>query len=181
MANAIAYRAAREPWLKGVAYEAAGPVWRSLPRRGPRAIASWVRRQIRYARECPGVEVLQGPRATLEVGVGDCDDMAILWSALCLSLGLPAEVGGVGRWGHNPIHAIGVDPANSELLELSKDWRYTGLFRPLHFDLPRGYYCLSWDAGVDRLRLLPVGSRAELAGLEESCRIQTGRLAGLWG
>jgi len=181
LANDIAYRASWEPWLRAVAYRAAGSVWTNLPRRGPGAIARWVRRHIRYAKECPGIELLQGPRATLSVGVGDCDDLAILWSALCQSIGLPAEVGGVGRFGEYPIHAIGVDPINGALYELSKDGRYSGVGRALRFVLPQGYYCVSWEPRTGHLSVLPAGSHLDgLEELEEECRSQANMLAGLW-
>lgn len=51
------------------------------------ALASFVRRNIRYVRDVRDVETLQTPDKTLEIGAGDCDDQATLLSALLESIG----------------------------------------------------------------------------------------------
>lgn len=146
LASRIAYEAAREPWLRRIALDAVGRV-RNVPRQGPERLAKWVRRSIRYAWELPGVEVLQGPITTLQTGVGDCDDTAILWASLCLSLGLeawPAGVGVVGRWPH---HSVGLDPINGVLWDLNQDGAFTpqGRHAFLRYRLPSGYYATAFD------------------------------------
>lgn len=63
----------------------------------------WVRDNIAYVYDPPDVEWLQTPPQTLEVGCGDCDDKAILLSAMLESVGFQTQflaVGGSGPgWG----------------------------------------------------------------------------------
>lgn len=56
-----------------------------------RALHAFVRDAIRYTNDIRGVELLQTPRATLEMGVGDCDDKSTLLAALLESIGRPAR------------------------------------------------------------------------------------------
>ncbi len=51
------------------------------------ALFNWTKRNIRYVRDVRDVETLQTPRRTLEQRSGDCDDQAILLSALLESIG----------------------------------------------------------------------------------------------
>jgi len=51
------------------------------------AILDWVRRHIRYVRDPRTVEQVSTPQATLSVGTGDCDDMAVLISSLVGHIG----------------------------------------------------------------------------------------------
>lgn len=51
------------------------------------AILNWVRKNIRYVRDPVTIEQVQTPRATLESGTGDCDDMATLISAMVGHIG----------------------------------------------------------------------------------------------
>ena len=57
-----------------------------------RALFEFVRDRILFVRDIYGVETIQGPRKTLEVGAGDCDDRATLLVALARSIGIPAEL-----------------------------------------------------------------------------------------
>jgi transglutaminase-like putative cysteine protease len=52
-----------------------------------RALHAFVRDNIRYTSDIRQVELLQTPQATLEMGVGDCDDKSTLLSALLESIG----------------------------------------------------------------------------------------------
>jgi transglutaminase-like putative cysteine protease len=51
------------------------------------AILNWVRANIRYVRDPVTIEQVKTPRATVETGSGDCDDMATLIAALVGHLG----------------------------------------------------------------------------------------------
>ncbi len=64
-----------------------------------RAIQQWVKRNIRYARDINGIETLHSPQKILEIGQGDCDDQAMLVSALLESVGFTTR-----------LHAIGFSP-----------------------------------------------------------------------
>lgn len=59
-------------------------------------IHAFVRDRIRYTRDVRGVETLQTPIQTLRLGQGDCDDKAILVSALLESIGHPTRFEAVG-------------------------------------------------------------------------------------
>lgn len=61
-----------------------------------RAIHAFVRDHIRYTNDIRGVETLQTPRATLELGVGDCDDKSILTASLLEAIGRPTRFVAVG-------------------------------------------------------------------------------------
>lgn len=59
----------------------------------------WVRDSIAYVYDPPDVEWLQTPPKTLELGCGDCDDKAILLSALLESVGFQTQFLAVGGSG----------------------------------------------------------------------------------
>lgn len=70
----------------------------------------FVRDAIRYVRDPDGVEMVQSPKRTLQIGQGDCDDKATLLSALLGSIGFPTR-----------FVAIGIsDPRSIALLTRSK-------------------------------------------------------------
>lgn len=52
-----------------------------------RRIHDWVRDRVEYVRDPSGVEEVQSPIATLQIGVGDCDDMSILAASLMRAAG----------------------------------------------------------------------------------------------
>ena len=52
------------------------------------ALFAWVRKNIKYVYDQQGIEVLQYPWVTVETKAGDCDDQAMLLSALAESIGL---------------------------------------------------------------------------------------------
>lgn len=56
----------------------------------------WVKDNIRFVRDINGVETLQKPARTIELGVGDCDDHVTLLSALLESIGHPTRFVAVG-------------------------------------------------------------------------------------
>lgn len=57
-----------------------------------RALYQFVRDRIYFVRDIHGVETLQSPRYTLQVGAGDCDDRATLLVSLARSIGIPADL-----------------------------------------------------------------------------------------
>jgi hypothetical protein len=59
-------------------------------------IHQFVRDHIRYVRDVRGVETLQTPTKTLELGQGDCDDKSTLTAALLESIGHPTRFIAVG-------------------------------------------------------------------------------------
>lgn len=66
-------------------------------------ITSFVKENIKYVNDPPRAEVFQSPLRTLEWGLGDCDDFAVLTASLLLSAGLNARpvIRRVNdRWGH---------------------------------------------------------------------------------
>ena len=56
----------------------------------------WVDTEIRFVRDIHGIETLQTPEKTLELGAGDCDDHAILTASLALAIGFPVRFRAVG-------------------------------------------------------------------------------------
>ena len=61
-----------------------------------RVIHAFVRDKIRYVKDVRGVETLQTPEKTLEIGQGDCDDKSTLTAALLESIGHPTRFIAVG-------------------------------------------------------------------------------------
>jgi hypothetical protein len=51
------------------------------------AVFDWVQTNIRYGLDTNGVEVIQAPHVTLELGYGDCDDFVCLLCGLLEALG----------------------------------------------------------------------------------------------
>lgn len=60
------------------------------------ALHAFVRDHIRYVRDTRGVETVQTPPATLEIGQGDCDDKSTLLAALLESISFPTRFLAVG-------------------------------------------------------------------------------------
>ena len=61
----------------------------------------FVRDSIRYVKDIAGVETVQTPDITLEIGQGDCDDKSVLLASLLESIGHPTRFVAVGfRPGH---------------------------------------------------------------------------------
>jgi transglutaminase-like putative cysteine protease len=75
--------------------ELAGNLVRDLPQYdntgAVKALHAFVRDCVRYTGDIAGVETLQTPKATLELGVGDCDDKSLLLAALLQAVNLPAR------------------------------------------------------------------------------------------
>lgn len=63
------------------------------------ALCDWVRQNVRYALDPNDLETIQAPNITLELGYGDCDDLAILLATLCECAGHPTAFAALG-FGH---------------------------------------------------------------------------------
>lgn len=60
------------------------------------AVFSYVRDTIRYVRDIRGVETLQIPSVTMDIGAGDCDDKSTLLASLLESIGHPTRFVAIG-------------------------------------------------------------------------------------
>lgn len=60
------------------------------------SLHAFVRDRIRYLQDVNGVETVQTPAKTLEMGVGDCDDKSTLLAALLESIGHPTRFMAIG-------------------------------------------------------------------------------------
>ncbi|TCK06364.1 transglutaminase-like domain-containing protein [Phorcysia thermohydrogeniphila] len=113
-------------------------------------IAEFVRRNVKYVNDPPRTEVFQSPVRTLEYGIGDCDDFAVLTASLLRAVGLNTriKIKKVNeRWGHvvtevfNPNRGwIEVDTTKKEVFELGggvihrpKSW----YFLHMHYNRPK--------------------------------------------
>lgn len=80
--------------------EAALNIVRDLPQKDYKnevvKIHAFVRDHIRYVKDVKGVETLQYPLNTLEIGQGDCDDKSTLAASLLESIGHPTRFIAVG-------------------------------------------------------------------------------------
>lgn len=61
-----------------------------------KALHYFVQNKIRYVKDIRGIETLQTPEKTLEIGQGDCDDKSTLLAALLEVLDHPARLVAVG-------------------------------------------------------------------------------------
>lgn len=60
-------------------------------RREADVLQQWVRDRIRYLKDPVGIELVQAPERTLQIGMGDCDDKATLLAALLCASGHPSN------------------------------------------------------------------------------------------
>lgn len=78
------------------------------------AIFDFVRGNVRYTRDIDNIELFQKPVRTLQVGIGDCDDLTILLASMLQSVGYPCLLEVVGVSGDVFEHIylkVGVPPA----------------------------------------------------------------------
>lgn len=64
-----------------------------------RALLEWVSGELLFVSDVRGLETLQAPDVTLELGAGDCDDLTILLMALARAVGMRARPVGSGTAG----------------------------------------------------------------------------------
>lgn len=99
------------------------------------AIFDYVREHVRYTRDTAGVEVFRSPKRTLQLKIGDCDDLTILLGSLLQAVGYPVMVRVIGLKGtgtfqhvyllagvppHNPTKWIALDASRAE----GAGWEY---------------------------------------------------------
>ena len=80
------------------------------------ALQQYVQQTIRYTRDVNNVEQVQFPEATLSMGTGDCDDMAVLLATLAESVGFATRFAAVGLSGEGFSHVL------AQLLIPGKGW-----------------------------------------------------------
>jgi len=68
------------------------------------AVFNWVRENVRYTRDIRNIELFQKPIRTLEMKIGDCDDQAMILSALLECIGYPTMLKVVGISSKEPEH-----------------------------------------------------------------------------
>ena len=61
-----------------------------------KAVHHFVRDEIRYVRDIRGIETVQTPEITLQIGSGDCDDKSVLGASLLESIGHPTRLVAIG-------------------------------------------------------------------------------------
>lgn len=54
-----------------------------------KAVYDYVRKNVRYTRDIENVELFQKARRTLELKIGDCDDLAIIAGSILQNIGYP--------------------------------------------------------------------------------------------
>lgn len=69
-------------------------------------LQAWVRDSIRYLPDVRDVETIQFPEQTLQLRSGDCDDMALLLSAMLESIGFTTRFCAVGMNGAGYSHVM---------------------------------------------------------------------------
>jgi transglutaminase-like putative cysteine protease len=85
------------------------------------ALYYFVCRNVRYQRDPLTVELVKTPMATLETGVGDCDDIATLLASMVLLCGSQARFVTVGfrrKWPFTHVFAEGLDPKTKRWVTL---------------------------------------------------------------
>lgn len=87
------------------------------------ALTDYVKYRVRYIRDVAGVETVQTPLKTLELGQGDCDDKVTLLGALLESIGHPCR-----------FRAMGFRPGS--LCHVICDVSYQGKWLPLETTEP---------------------------------------------
>lgn len=70
------------------------------------ALLQFVQDRVRYVRDPVGLELVQAPERTLDIGQGDCDDKSTLLAALLMATGHPARFTVVGFRGKPYSHVF---------------------------------------------------------------------------
>lgn len=71
-----------------------------------RDIHAFVRDSVRYVKDVRGIETLQTPEKTLELGQGDCDDKSVLLASLLESIGHPTRFVAIAFEPDNYVHVF---------------------------------------------------------------------------
>lgn len=70
------------------------------------AIYNWVCQNVRYVRDIHDVELVISPQRVLQLGGGDCDDLATLLAGMLMSIGNECRFMVVGFEDKNPSHVF---------------------------------------------------------------------------
>ena len=94
-------------------------MWKVPPRQWQQevnALFDVVIKNVRYTLDPDGLELFQSPGRTLEMGIGDCDDMVILLGALLKGAGYPCRIKVIGMRGSGDFShvylLVGLPPAS---------------------------------------------------------------------
>lgn len=71
-----------------------------------RSLHAFVRDGIRYTNDIRTVETVQTPKATLEMGVGDCDDKSLLLATMLEAIGKKTRLVAIGMNGRPLSHVL---------------------------------------------------------------------------
>lgn len=71
-----------------------------------KSIHEYVKNDIRYVRDIAGVETVQTPETTMDIGQGDCDDKSVLVASLLESVGHPTRFTAIGFRPYNYSHVL---------------------------------------------------------------------------
>lgn len=81
------------------------------------ALYRYVRENVRYTRDTYMLELLQRPDRTLQLRIGDCDDLTILLASLYMSIGYAVMLRIIGLGGNTYQHiylVVGIPPEEPE-------------------------------------------------------------------
>ena len=96
----------RSPEVRDIA----GQILRQRPPRkweqSAKDLFEWTRKNIRYTLDPYGVELFQSAERSLQVGIGDCDDQAIMLASLLQSVGIPVKLRVIGLKGEDQFQHI---------------------------------------------------------------------------
>lgn len=82
----------RLPEVRGIAATVVRPVQVRDWKKEATALFEWTRKNIRYTLDPHGVELFQSTERSLQVGIGDCDDQAIMLGSLLQAVGIPIRL-----------------------------------------------------------------------------------------
>jgi transglutaminase-like putative cysteine protease len=88
----LIHKGSRELEVRAAAIDAIRGVRPHDHRGEVNALFRFVRDRIHFVNDVAGVETLQGPRATLSIGAGDCDDKATLLASLLGAVGISSSL-----------------------------------------------------------------------------------------
>jgi transglutaminase-like putative cysteine protease len=88
---ALARQYQKDPGVRQLAAQLVAPLDQYDRLGEVKALHAFVRDSIRYTNDPVYTELVQTPPATLQMGVGDCDDKALLLATLLESIGRPAR------------------------------------------------------------------------------------------
>lgn len=111
------------------------------------AAFGYVRDKIRYTRDIHDVELFQKPERTLDLGIGDCDDLTILLGSILGNIGYPlrARVISTGAADYHHVYLMAGVPPHQEppdewiALDASRaegpGWEVEGITKKLDYEI----------------------------------------------